>query len=87
MAEYERLKPGVRTPWDAVVVEVTQIFGRSVADVAAVEQVASLPVPVRQALAEAEALRDQMALKRIVIRIADDSFWNPAWGSLIETVA
>lgn len=86
MAEYERLKPGVRTPWDAVVVEVTQIFGRSVADVAAVEQIACLPMPVRQALVEAEALRDKMALNRIVIRIADDTLWNPAWGSLVEPV-
>jgi len=82
MTEYERLRPGDRTPWDAVVVEVTQIFGRSVADVAAVEQIACMPVPVRQALQDAEKLRDRLSLKRIVVRIADERLWNPEWGSL-----
>jgi len=82
MTEYERLRPHERTPWDAVVVEVTQIFGRSVADVAAVEQIACVPVPVRQALQDAEKLRDQLNLKRIVVRIADDRLWNPDWGRL-----
>ncbi|KQN77232.1 hypothetical protein ASE94_17180 [Devosia sp. Leaf64] len=82
MIEYERLRPDERTPWDAVVVEVTQIFGRSVADVAAVEQIACVPVPVRQALLDAEKLRDQLNLKRIVVRIADEGLWNPEWGHL-----
>ena len=83
MADYERIKPGARTPWDAVVVEVTEMFGRSVGDVAAVEQIACFPVPVRQALVQAEALRDKMALKRIVVRIGDEKLWNPAWGRLV----
>lgn len=83
MADYERIKPGARTPWDAVVVEVTESFGRSVGDVSAVEEIASFPVPVRQALVQAEALREKLALKRIVIRIGDDKLWNPAWGGLV----
>ncbi|QQR38069.1 hypothetical protein [Devosia rhizoryzae] len=86
MAEFERLMHGARTPWDAVVVEVTQIFGRSVADVAAVDHIACLPVPVRQALDEAEVLRDKLGLKRIVVRIGDENLWNPAWGKLVEPV-
>ncbi|NGP16470.1 hypothetical protein [Devosia aurantiaca] len=87
MADYEQLKPGMRTPHDAVVVEVTQIFGRSVADVASFDEIASLPVPVKQALAKAEALRSEAGLKRIVIRITDEKLWNPAWGRLVELVS
>ena len=83
MADYERIKPGARTPWDAVIVEVTEMFGRSVGDVAAVEQIACFPVPVHQALVKAELLRDQMALNRIVIRIEDEKLWNPSWGNLV----
>ena len=83
MTEYERLEPGSRTPWDAVVVEVTQAFGRVVADVAAVEQIACLPLPVAQALAEAERMRDRMGLKRIVVRIADEKLWSSSWGNLV----
>ena len=81
---YERLQAGARTPWDAVVVEVKQIFGRSVADVSSVDEIAGLPVPVRQALLEAERLRLERKLNRIVVRIADEKLWNPAWGRLVE---
>ena len=84
MADYEQLTPGARTPWDAVVVEMTQVFGRTVADVAAVDEIASLPIPVHQALVNAEALRTEMGLKRIVVRIGDVKLWNPAWGNLVE---
>lgn len=84
MADYERLRPDARTPWDAVVVEVTQIFGRSVADVAAVDHIACVPIPVRQALREAEALRERLKLNRIVVRISDEKLWNPEWGYLVE---
>lgn len=87
MTDYERLKTGARTPWDAVVVEVTRVFGRAVADVAAVDEIACLPVPVRQALTQAEQLRHKMGLERIVVRIDDEKLWNPAWGRLVEPVS
>jgi hypothetical protein len=87
MVEYERLHPGSRTPWDAVVVTVMEGFGRTVADIAAVEQIACHPLPVHQALEKAAALRDELGLRRIVVLIENEKLWRSEWGRLLDHVA
>ena len=42
----------------------------------------AVPVLVRYALDEAEALRGK-ALKRIVIRFGHEKLWTPAWARLV----
>lgn len=84
MAEYERLEVGARTPWDAVVVNVREAIGRTVADVVAVEHVADFPKPVPRALEDAAELQKRMGLARIVVIVEDKSLWREQWGSLIE---
>ena len=82
MVQYERLTPGSRTPWDAVIVTVRRALGRTVADVAAVEQIADFPMPVPRALREAEAMQARLGLKRIAILIEDENLWQSEWGVL-----
>lgn len=86
MSEYERLHYGARTPWDAVVVTVRRGVGRTVADVAAVEHIAELPMVVPKALLAAAALRDQMGLKRIAVLLEDENLWQPEWGTLCDPI-
>ncbi len=83
MAQYERLSLGARTPWDAVIVTVRRSLGRTVADVAAVEQIAEFPMPVPRALTEAANLRDKLGLARITVRLEDEQLWLPEWGDLL----
>lgn len=84
MTEYEKLGPGSALLHDAVLVEITRLFGRSFAAVSTVDEIASLPIPVNQALATAEAWRVRLGLKRIVVRLEDEKFWDPVWGRLVE---
>ncbi len=83
MAQFERLPLGARMPWDAVVVTVRRALGRTVADVAAVEQIADFPLPVPKALVEAEHLRGRLHLKRVVVLLEDEALWNGDWGELV----
>jgi len=85
MAQYERLTQGARTPWDAVIVTVRRSLGRTVADVAAVEQIAQFPMPVPRALCEAANLRDKLGLSRISVMLEDDKLWLPEWGDLTSS--
>lgn len=82
MTQYERLALGARVPWDAVIVTVRRALGRTVADIAAVEQIADFPMPVPQALIEAAAMRDRLGLRRIAVMLEDDSLWRAEWGDL-----
>lgn len=84
MPVYERLEPGARTPWDAVVVTVRRGWGRTLADIAAVEHIADFPMPVPAALGEAAALRDKLGLTRIVVMLMEEQLWRPEWGRLCE---
>lgn len=84
MQNYQRLQPGSRTPWDAVVVTVRRGWGRTVADVAAVEQIADFPMPVPQALEEAAAMRERLGLARIAVMLEDEQLWRQEWGSLYD---
>lgn len=83
MTEYQRIKSDAETPADAVVMTVRAGPGRTVADVAAIEHVPGAPVPVHLALAEAEQLRKQLKLRRVVIVIEDEQLWQSAWGHLV----
>lgn len=82
MAHYERLALGSRMPWDAVIVTVRLALGRTVADVAAVEQIADFPMPVPRALQEAEVMRDRLGLKRVAVILEDEKLWRAEWGDL-----
>lgn len=82
MSDFEQISLGSRTPWDAVIVTVRRALGRTVADVAAVEYIADFPMPVPRALVAAAALRDKMGLRRIAVRLEDESLWQPEWGNL-----
>lgn len=84
MAQYERLEAGARTPWDAVVVTVREVSGRTVADVAAVEHVADFPKPVALALADAAALQEKMGLNRTVVILSEEKLWKSEWGNLVN---
>lgn len=84
MPVYERLEPGARTPWDAVVVTVRRGWGRTLADIAAVEHIADFPMPVALALGEAATLRDKLGLTRIVVMLMEEQLWRPEWGRLCE---
>lgn len=81
--ELKRLKAHERQPHDAVIVTVRRTFGRTVADVAAVEVIADFPLPVPAALLAAEALRQEAGLSGISV-IVNDEDWRPEWGLLVD---
>lgn len=81
--ELKRLKPHDRHPRDAVIVTVRRTFGRTVADVAAVEVIADFPQAVPAALVAAETMRQAEGLSRIAV-IVDDDDWRPEWGLLVD---
>ncbi len=82
MATYERLPLGARFPPDAVIVTVRRALGRTVADVAAVDQIADFPLPVPRALEQASQWCGEMGLARIQVVLEDERLWNAAWGEL-----
>jgi hypothetical protein len=84
VANYQQLQLGQRTPWDAVIVTVRRALGRTVADVAAVDQIADFPMPVPRALVEADEMRNRLNLRRIVVVLEDEKLWLPEWGTLTQ---
>jgi hypothetical protein len=82
MATYERLHSGTRVPRNAVIVTVRRSLGRTVADVAAEDQIADFPLPVPRALEQAANWCKQMGFARIQVIVDDEQLWNPEWGVL-----
>ncbi|MET3901223.1 hypothetical protein ABIB57_005193 [Devosia sp. UYZn731] len=84
MAVYERLHPGSRIPRDVVVVTVRQSLGRTVADVAAVDQIADFPTSVPRALELASHWCTEFGLSRIQVILEDEHLWSSDWGALSD---
>jgi hypothetical protein len=82
MAFYQRLHPGSRIPRDAVIVTVRRALGRTVADIAADDQIADFPLPVPKALEQASRWCREMGLARIQVVLEEEQLWNPEWGVL-----
>jgi hypothetical protein len=43
------------------------------------------PVPVQEALANAQALRDELPFRTIFVQIEDVELWQASWGTLLPT--
>ena len=84
MAEYKRIAIDGRTPWDAVIVTVSRGAGRTVADVAAVDEIADFPMPVPEALEKAAILQERLGLTCIAVRLQEENLWRSEWGELIS---
>jgi hypothetical protein len=84
MTVFERLQLGERYPWDAVVVTVRRSLGRTVADIAAVDEIADFPLPVPRALDQANRWCSEKGLKRIQVVLEDEKLWNTEWGVLSQ---
>lgn len=82
LAAYARLPLGSRFPRDAVIVTVRRALGRTVADVAAVDQIADFPLPVPRALEQASRWCGEMGLARIQVVLEDERLWRADWGEL-----
>ena len=85
MAVYERLPLGARVPWDAVIVTVRRSLGRTVADIAAVDQIADFPLPVPKALEQAKRWCEDKGLTRINVMLEDEQLWSADWGDLVDS--
>jgi hypothetical protein len=79
---------------DAIVVRIWQLDGRLVgeADAPTLEQASTQqvivtplgnPVPVRQALANAQGMLQWMPFNTICVQIEDEQLWQAEWGKLL----
>ncbi|WP_108459739.1 hypothetical protein [Devosia naphthalenivorans] len=84
MITHERMPLGARMPWDAVIVTVRRSLGRTVADVAAMVEIADFPLSVPRALDQAATWCREKGLSNIRVILEDEQLWNADWGTLTE---